>query len=314
MNARRAGSWMCGALILLLQQACLSGDRDDAALAVRTSASLFGATRALGVEAPAALASALDAMPPSSISRGPEDRAQRLSGWQMFFRGSLLKLGRLSSATPLALHYNPILDVALVQGCDHRVGTDVVEGCQKMCAVPGEVLSDANVLDIGPEWLSQSNPMEGLAVSARTRVDAFEVAHPADSGDLPGWQEQFCRPDWQEIAEQRVLHGLIALHNVDVVGLGGAIARYADERGTADPPAPSGVRETRLDYLLSNLSSFVPTGAVELPGERQLIFFTPRTTGWYAVAVLTGAKVTTPEAGRQLLDATTISFAREVER
>ena len=279
----------------------------------RSAGSVFAASRALGIEAPAALAMALDSIPAAAIDNRRGNREHRLRAWQLFFQGSLLKAGRLSSTTPLAIHYNPVLDVALIQGCGTGANPPRASGCrQQFCALPGEALSGTRVKGLGPEWLSEPQPLEALVAVSRSRISGFEAAHPADARGPTEWRDAYCNPKWQEMAELRVIQGLVAVPAIQPGALGGAVARYVGERRTAGPRTDSGAR--RLDFLLANLSAFSLSGAVELPGDRHLLILTPRVNGWYALALLMGAPAGVRGGSGTLLDATVLSFAREVER
>jgi hypothetical protein len=292
---------------LLVLPACANDESANRQNEAATS--LLIATRALGVERPHALAHVLDGMPRTDILGGGDDTAPRLKAWQMFFQGSLLKLGRIGSATPLALHYNPFLDVAVLQSCGRGQSGDME--CRHVCALPGEALSGKSARRLAPSWLSESSPLHGLVALNRRRIEAFEAAHPADAKDAVEWREQYCQREWQEAAELRVLQGLTALHGVEPERLGRAIAHYAEGRTSA---RANGTRSKTVDYLLANLSAFSISGTVELPDERRLLLMTPRASGWYTVAVLMregGGRA----AGRdRLLDATVLSFADEASR
>ena len=84
--------------------------------------------------------------------------------WVPFFENAMVKLGRLQSAGPVALYYNPLLDIAVFtlwerHGKAYRV--------RLARAVPGERLNDAGaVMPLRPQWMaSENNPIEVLAVT-----------------------------------------------------------------------------------------------------------------------------------------------------
>lgn len=293
--------------LLLIFSACAHDESANKQNEAATS--LLVATRALGVERPQALTHVLDGMPRTDILGAGDDNAPRLKAWQMFFQGSVLKLGRIGSATPLALHYNPFLDVAVLQSCGRGQSGDIE--CRHACALPGEALSGKSARRLAPSWLSESSPLHGLVALNRRRIEAFEAAHPADTKGAVEWREQYCRRDWQEAAELRVLQGLTALHDVEPERLGRAIAHYAEGRTLA---RAIGTRSKTVDYLLANLSAFSISGTLQLPDERRLLLLTPRASGWYTIAVLMRERGGRVAGAERLLDATVLSFADEAGR
>ena len=100
--------------------------------------------------------------------------------WRPFFENAVVTLGRLRSARPVALYYNPLLDVALLTVWEARgEGYRVVTAR----ALPGERLTDAGASATPvPSWLAAENgPVEALARTTTVRLDAFRLAHPAQS-------------------------------------------------------------------------------------------------------------------------------------
>ena len=98
--------------------------------------------------------------------------------WQPFFENAIVKLGRLQSPAPVALYYNPLLDVALLtlwerHEASYRAGV--------ARALPGERLADpgAEAL-LQPQWLAaEDGAIEALARITAARLGTFRRAHPA---------------------------------------------------------------------------------------------------------------------------------------
>lgn len=98
--------------------------------------------------------------------------------WQPFFENAIVKLGRLRSPAPVALYYNPLLDIALLTLWQrHEASYRVVVAR----ALPGERQGnpDAGVL-LQPRWMAaEDGPIEALARITSARLGAFRRAHPA---------------------------------------------------------------------------------------------------------------------------------------
>jgi len=114
---------------------------------------------------------------------GGGPRAQAPALWAPFFENASVVLGRLRSAAPAALFYNPLLDAALLtfwrEGADGwRVAA--------LRALPGERLSGPRGGEPAeaPAWAaSAAGPIEALAETAAMRLAAFRRAHPAESAE-----------------------------------------------------------------------------------------------------------------------------------
>ena len=104
--------------------------------------------------------------------------------WAPFFDNAIVKLGRLQSPVPVALYYNPLLDVALLtlwerQGEPYRVVS--------VRALPGERLAEPGVeVPPGPSWMAaEDGALEALELTTAARLAAFRVTHPAEARE-PG--------------------------------------------------------------------------------------------------------------------------------
>ena len=92
--------------------------------------------------------------------------------WPPVFENAIVKLGRLRSPAPVALYYNPLLDVAVFtvwrkQGQAYRVAS--------IRAVPGERLADAAVaVALQPTWTKdKAAPIAALRSYLRQAVAVF---------------------------------------------------------------------------------------------------------------------------------------------
>ena len=112
-------------------------------------------------------------------------QADALPGlWSPFFENAIVKLGRLRAPAPVALYYNPLLDIAVITEWEqkdrrYRVAT--------IRAILGERLADpkATVSD-QPAWMVADDPIATLARITATRLDTFRQAHPAKAQDAAG--------------------------------------------------------------------------------------------------------------------------------
>ena len=112
----------------------------------------------------------------------PEDVLPGL--WHSFFENTIVKLGRLRAPVPVALYYNPLLDIALITLWEQQDGHYRVAAIR---ALPGERLAvpTATVSD-QPAWMLADDPITTLARVTATRLDTFRQTHPANAQDAAG--------------------------------------------------------------------------------------------------------------------------------
>ena len=98
--------------------------------------------------------------------------------WRPFFENAIVQLGRLGSSAPVALYYNPLLDVAVLarwerEGEGYRVAS--------ARALPGERLGEPGAAaPLLPEWMGAGDgALDALARVAAARLAVFRQAHPA---------------------------------------------------------------------------------------------------------------------------------------
>jgi hypothetical protein len=249
-------------------------------------------TRALGIEGPKALASMLDTMPVGVLAHDQASSDKRWMLWSEFFKGSLTKLGNIDSRSPLIVFYNPMMDVAVFQGCEYPTGT-AAPVCQRLCAAPGEVLEGTEAARI-PGWLKQGDVLKALQVNTAIRMTAFERYHPSNSKDAQLWDKGLCSSKLQSIAELRLLETTTAITRLTVKRLTEAVARYV--RVTAKEARGHTVKGSKkrepdpVIELLAHLDTLSLSAAIPSSDHGWLVFLTPRHTGWIlAVVVLEGA-------------------------
>ena len=139
------------------------------------------ALRAAGVAGEATAGEVLAAMP-GAARMGTDVSLPTL--WSSFFHNAMVKLGRLRSDTPVALYYNPLLDVALITQWKELDGGYRVASAR---ALPGERLVDPDVKAMSrPRWTAaETGPVQALAAITEARLGAFEARHPQDES-APG--------------------------------------------------------------------------------------------------------------------------------
>ena len=166
-------------LLIIAEQERLDRERQHAQdQQPDTAAALFAAyalaLRTDGVAGGTLAGALLAGMP------GATPEAEPFPLWTTFFENTVVKLGRLRSPRPVALYYNPLLDVALFtlweqSGDSYRVVS--------VRALPGEKLADREVEPPPrPTWLAvQEEPLEALVRTTATRLAVFRSAHPSES-------------------------------------------------------------------------------------------------------------------------------------
>ena len=131
--------------------------------------------RAEGVAGGAAAGAVLASIP-GAAAVGGEDSLALL--WRPFFANAIIELGRLRSPSPVALYYNPLLDVALLSLWEEREGGWRLASVH---ALPGERLADSAAgFALAPPWMgAPGGPLDGLVRIAGERLAAFRDSHPA---------------------------------------------------------------------------------------------------------------------------------------
>ena len=167
-----------GALLRAVLAAVLAVALPASSSAVESPVRLFAAhalaLRADGLAGEEATAEVLAAMP-GAAAAGVSPAAL----WRLFFANAVVQLGRAPSPAPVALYYNPLLDVAVTTLWEKQDGGYRVASAR---ALPGERLANpqAAVAPL-PSWTAADGPVDALARATAARLDAFRNAHPARS-------------------------------------------------------------------------------------------------------------------------------------
>ena len=161
---------MTGALALAALPAAAAAQETDA----RVFAAHVLALRASSVAAEDAATRFLASIP------GLNADAEAPVLWSPFFENAIVKLGRLASPGPVALYYNPLLDVAVFTLWKKRDGGYEVASAR---ALPGERLGNRKAAaPLLPSWIASRNgPVLALTAAAENRLAAFGEAHPEEA-------------------------------------------------------------------------------------------------------------------------------------
>jgi hypothetical protein len=245
-------------------------------------------TRAIGIEAPDKLAGLLDTMPPGVVLRDAKSAKARAALWSLFFRGSMTKLARVPSPQPFILFYNPIADVAVIEGCKVDPVTRVML-CSQACAFPGEVL-DGELVATSPSWRLSSDPFETLQRIASSRVRAFGTANPASSPETSFWRRSYCSAENQTASEKRLISLATISAKFDKKQFFEAMYHYLANslRNTAAQHA--GSTKPAPDSVVTLLTRrYAMAGAVQQATGSWSIFFTEKQNGWHTAALTASA-------------------------
>lgn len=113
---------------------------------------------------------------------GRPARSPQKELWQPFFQNAMVALGRLRSPSPVALYYNPLIDVAIVTIWAQREGAWQVASIR---VLPGERLDGGrDPVPRRPSWVTEDDePIGTLAATVATRFAAFHRSHPPRSSE-----------------------------------------------------------------------------------------------------------------------------------
>ncbi len=100
--------------------------------------------------------------------------------WRPFFENTIVKLGRLRSTAPLALYYNPLLDVAVFTLWEKREAHFTIVSLR---ALPGERMSDPRAgAPLRPKWMeAEDGLILALPRITKSRLISFQRTHPAEA-------------------------------------------------------------------------------------------------------------------------------------
>ena len=105
--------------------------------------------------------------------------------WVPFFENATVKIGRLNASVPVALYFNPLLDVALFTLWRRQGDAYVVHRAR---VLPGERLDEpGGPVSLFPAWIAtKSSPPAALARITTERLERFSRRHPAEAQEAPG--------------------------------------------------------------------------------------------------------------------------------
>ena len=171
----RLGAALAALSLLVVPPALSEAREPDARLFTAHALAL----RAAGVGGDDAAAKVLAGMPGVPMSAAEEPLPAL---WVPFFENAIVKLGRLRSPAPVALYYNPLLDVAVFTRWERWQGRYRVASVR---ALPGEHLVDSEAaVPLRPPWMAvEDAPVNALAGVTAGRLDAFRRLHPAEARD-----------------------------------------------------------------------------------------------------------------------------------
>ena len=237
-------------------------------------------TRAIGIEAPDKLVGLLDTMPLGVVPRDAESSKTRSALWSLFFGGSLSALARALSPQPFIVFYNPIADIAVIQGCKVDPVTRIML-CTQACAMPAEVLSGEST-GVNPRWLASSSPTEALQRIAGARMRAFTLANPESSPETSFWRRTYCSVENQSAAENRLISLAMSSGSFDVKGFrkgaGHYIAQALSKAAAQHGGAPKGTADEVI-RVLEHLNEMKMSGAIAGSKGSWMIFLTEKKDG-----------------------------------
>ena len=187
MKPRLVGRWPIIAVVVALAcpiLAVLHPTRTISSELEESAARLFAAhvldLRAAGVAGEARAEDVLAAIPGSGMIG--TDALPHL--WSPFFANSVVKLGRVQSARPVALYYDPLLDIAILA---YWMRAEEMYHVTSVRAMPGERLEDPDAPgSVLPSWMTGGEELiSSLASHAESRLGAFSNANPIDARE-PG--------------------------------------------------------------------------------------------------------------------------------
>jgi hypothetical protein len=273
---------LCAAVVLVVYWTMHSTmPRNANPRAVLTTATY---TRALASEAPVMVQRQLQSMPVAIFQRDAASDRNALLAWSLFFKGSMIRLGRLRTATPQIAYYNPIVDVAVIENCRYSK-VDGKPMCLRMCAKPGEALT-GEAPTRSPGWLTAQDPLQAMLKATARRMSAFDRA----SDGLLSPKGVECTVKDQAVSELRVVDVSGAVAKVDVRQFSKAVAAYltrvAASARSLDFSSRTAVATDPTLTVLIHLDQLSLSGAVSAGQDTRILFFTPKRSGWGQVAMV----------------------------
>ena len=128
---------------------------------------------------------------------------------QAIFENAVIKLGRLKSTAPVALYYNPLLDIAFISFWEKK---DRLYRLVSIRILPGERLIDSNAeVPVQPEWMTASDFIVALKDTTNKRLATFDKLHPGNAIEIKTDDVTFAAAASDMRAVQPRLSGLLAM-------------------------------------------------------------------------------------------------------
>ena len=176
------GFFICTAVVVLLLGSAAKAWSPTEAETPAAEAGLYAAhalaLRTAGVSGASEAVEVIATMP----GAGAIPREALASLWGPFFANAIVALGRVDSPSPMALYYNPLLDVAVMTAWTRDGDGYAMRSAR---ALPGERLLDAGAaVELFPAWMTAPDDVgEALDRATADRLRAFARAHPTDSAE-----------------------------------------------------------------------------------------------------------------------------------
>jgi hypothetical protein len=239
--------------------------------------------RALGSEAPFLIQRQLRSMPVAVFQRDPAAQHNALLAWSLLFRGSMIRLGKLNTATPQIAYYNPIADVFVILGC-HYSATDGRPECLRMCVTTGEAVSDEAAVR-APVWLSARDPLDTMIKTTAKRISNLDSIF----GSTFFAVGNKCSAENQAASELRLVDVSEGVSKVEVSRFSKAVAVYmAAVDASIRSRNSAGMQAIQNDHtlkVLTHLDQLSLSGAVSAGERARILFFTPKRSGWGQIAM-----------------------------
>lgn len=153
-------------------------------------------------------------VPKTSFNEDPTFVQTERQLWQTLMRGALVKIGHMTSETPVVLYYNAILDIGVLTVWRRLpLRYELIS----MRAVPGATLARPSAeVGLEPPWRSADDPIAELRAATRNRLAAFSKSYPVSARKAirPAPPIGKKRVLAQELAEARML-----AHRVELAGV-----------------------------------------------------------------------------------------------
>lgn len=165
--------------------------------------------RSAGVINPAMIKNSLSKMPRTELNLDEEFQATVPELWSYFFKNAIVKVGAIDSETPVALYYNPLVDVGVLT---FWMLNSRRFHLYKITAFPGDKLRTLDVAQgLLPGWRiqSQDSPIDRLSKYTIQTLNEFKVEYPLQKREIVETLDTDHESELQILAEGRMMDYLI---------------------------------------------------------------------------------------------------------